>query len=164
MTTPIRDALVAQSTLRPLVEDGLQALKREHRAMVDAAIRGEFADSLELDEAMLKGNEQANRWDYLLGHESTGHIVGLEPHSAKNDEITTVIGKRRAALDQLRGHLKPSARVTHWFWVASGKVDFLPLDKAKIRLDNEGITFIGKTLQAKHLPRAGSTTSARRRK
>jgi hypothetical protein len=48
--------------------------------------------------------------------------------------------------------------VTHWFWVASGKVDFLPLDKAKIRLDNEDITFIGKTLQAKHLPRAGSTT------
>ncbi len=157
MTTPIRQALAANSRLRPLVKDGLQALEREHRKMIADAIRIEFVDSLDLDEAMRKGNDQANRWDYLLGHESSGEIVGLEPHSAKSAEVTTVIRKRQAALDQLRGHLRPGAHVTRWYWVASGTVDFMPLSKATLRLAEAGITFIGKSLLARDLPGPGST-------
>ena len=152
MTTPIRGSLAAKSPLQPLVRDGLQALDREHRGMIDAAIRTQFVDSLDLDEAVRRGNDQANRWDYLLGHEPSGEIFGLEPHSAKNSEISTVIRKRRAALDQLRGHLREGVKITRWFWVASGHVDFMPFEKATLRLDSEGITFIGKTLLARHVP------------
>ena len=163
MTTPIRQSLAVPSPLVRLVKDGLQALKREHRKMIDDAIRSEFVDSLDLDEAVRKGNDQANRWDYLLGHEPSGEIVGLEPHSAKNAEISTVIRKRRAALDQLRGHLRSGAHVTRWYWVASGNVDFMPLEKASLRLDSEGITFIGKTLLARHLPGTGGIPRKPRR-
>lgn len=53
----------------------------------------------------------ANGWDYLLGHAPTSAVIGLEPHSAKQDEISTVIAKQSAAKDQLHQHLRDGARV-----------------------------------------------------
>lgn len=153
MTTPLRKMLDAGSALRGGVVDGLGAVERAHKGYIDAAIRDEFADSLALDDALRAGHEQENRWDYLLGHRDSGKVVGLEPHSAKSDEVSTVIAKRRMALRQLRGHMKRGARVSAWYWVASGSVDFLPFDKAVLTLANEGITFVGKKLLQKHLPR-----------
>ena len=69
------------------------------------------------------------------------------------------------ALQQLQGHLKTGARVADWFWVASGKVDFLPLEKAHMRLASSGIRFIGTRLLKKHLPeRATPSTGKKTRK
>ncbi len=99
-------SLREESSLLVSVEDGLGALRNPHRDYLDDAIRGAFADSLDVDEALKAGHEQENRWDYLLGHAPSAEVVALEPHSAKQDEITTVIKKRRAALDQLKDHLK----------------------------------------------------------
>lgn len=148
--TPIRAALVPGSSLLPLVEDGITALRKDRQRIAESA-RDAFADSLALDEALKPGHEQDNRWDYLLGHLSSGQVVGLEPHSASTNEISRVIQKKKAAQDQLRSHLKTGTTVAHWFWVASGRVDFVPFDKAKLRLDNDGITFVGKELLSKHL-------------
>lgn len=152
MTTPTRRGLVAESSLQPRIEDGLQALKREHRRMIAPDVRSAFADSVDVDLAFKAGHEQEHRWDYLLGHAPTEKIVGLEPHSAKNDQVSTVIAKRKQALDQLRGHLKPGVIVEKWYWVASGTVDFSPFEKEMVRLANHGITFIGRMLYEKHLP------------
>lgn len=149
--TPVRSALRKDSMLLPLVADGLGALKNAHRDYFDAAIRPTFADSLDLDEAMQFGHEQANRWDYLLGHAPSGNVVAVEPHSAKQDEITTVINKRVAAREQLKGHLRDGARVVKWLWVASGKVHFANTEKARLRLDQNGIEFVTR-VTAKHLP------------
>jgi hypothetical protein len=77
-----------------------------HRIYFDEAVRASFADSLDVDEALKVGREQENRWDYLLGHEPSRRIVGIEPHSAENSEITTVIRKLEAARLQLRDHLR----------------------------------------------------------
>ncbi len=140
MTTPVRAALVPQSFLVALVKDGLRAVEKAHLGLLEDGIRASFADSLDLDKALQKGHESENRWDYLLGYEASGQVFGLEPHSAQNHEVSTVIKKRSMALDQLRGHLKPGARVTDWFWVASGKVDFLPIENA--RLASKGIRFV----------------------
>lgn len=150
--TPVRGALRPDSMLLPLVKDGLAALKNAHRDHFDASIRQAFADSLDLDSAMQVGNEQANRWDYLLGHAQSGNVLAIEPHSAKQDEITTVINKRVAAREQIKGHLRDGARVTKWLWVASGKVHFANTEKARLRLDQHGIEFVGTKVTAKHLP------------
>lgn len=152
MTTPIRTALLPTSFLLPLTREGAQALKREHLALIEEEIRGCFADSLDLDKALEKDHEQENRWDYLLGHEETRKIFGLEPHTANNHEVSTVIKKRARAIEQLAGHLRPGARVADWFWVASGKVDFLPIEKAHNRLASNGIKFVGTRLLKKYLP------------
>jgi len=61
--------------------------------------------------------------------------------------------------------LKVGATVAEWFWVASGTVDFTPIDKAYLRLSQEGITFVGKALLTKHLARMdGERTTKRQTK
>ena len=150
--TPVRVALLLDSSLRPLVVDGLGAISPAHRDYFEAAIRPAFADSLDLDEALKQGHEQENRWDYLLGHSPSGEVVAVEPHSAKHDEITTVIKKRSAAREQLKGHLRDGVRIVKWLWVASGKVHFADTEKVRRLLDQNGIEFVGTKVVGKHLP------------
>jgi hypothetical protein len=150
--TPVRNALVAESTLRTRVADGLAAMESAHRSYIEESLRAEFTDSLDLDEAMRAGHEQENLWDYLLGHAPSTAVVGLEPHTAKGDAISAVIAKRKAAKDQLRPHLRPNSRIGAWLWVASGGVQFADTEKARRRLDQSGIQFVGKKVLRKHLP------------
>lgn len=135
-------------------------MKAAHRQYFDEEIRTDVADSLELDEALREGREQENRWDYLLGHLPSGEIVAVEPHSAKQDEITTVIKKRTAAREQLKEHLRDGVRVAKWLWVASGKVHFADTEKARRLLDQNGIEFVGAKVAAKHMPRAAPNAAA----
>lgn len=151
--TPLRSALMAKSSLHPSVKDGLGAVDNAHRNYFESSIRTSFADSIDFDKAMEKGHENDNRWDYLLGHLASGQIVAIEPHSAKQDELSTVIAKRQAALTHLRDHLKEGVRVTKWLWVASGKVQFADTEKARRWLDQNGIEFVGGKVLEKHLPR-----------
>jgi hypothetical protein len=153
VSTPIRVALVAASHLHPHVLDGLRAVSKVDKRLIDEAIRSFFLDSIDFDAAVRSQNPGANRWDYLLGLGEPGLVVGLEPHSASTSEVSVVIAKRRAALDQLRPHLNTGTRIAEWFWVASGRVDFVPHDKVVLQLQQAGITFVGGTLRARHLPR-----------
>jgi hypothetical protein len=150
-TTPLRAALEPKSHLVPLVKDGIQAVEKGHRDYFEEAIRTDFGDSLEFDEAMLEEFPDDNRWDYLLGHTPTGRLIGVEPHSAKQDEVSTVIKKRKAAGEHLKGHLKEGKHVHAWIWVASGTVHFLDIDKQSLRLADAGIKFAGKQVTAKLL-------------
>lgn len=152
--TPVRSSLKKSSFLHSRVEDGIGALENAHRNCLADDIRGSFADSLDLDKAMEEDHAQENRWDYLLGHAPSAAVVALEPHSARRDEITTVIKKKEAARHQLNGHLKKGARITAWLWVASGKVHFADTEKARLRLDQRGIRFVGRKVLARHLPAA----------
>lgn len=161
--TPIRKVLKGESLLVPMVADGIGALKKPDRAHIDGAIRNAFADSLDLDTALKEAHPQENRWDYLLGHSASGELIALEPHSAKEDEITTVINKRKAAKQQLADHIEPSARVSKWLWVGSGKVHFADTEKARLRLDQNGIEFIGSTVRAKDLPASTAAEKSGRR-
>lgn len=154
--TPIRDALVSPSTLVSRVHDGLGAMKGHDRKYIEDRLRADFADSLDLDRAMRPRHDQENRWDYLLGYAPTVKVVGLEPHAARQDEIATVIAKRRDARNQLRSHLKPGVRIETWLWVASGRVYFADTEKARRRLDQNGIQFVGTRVHRKHLPDGGS--------
>lgn len=158
--TPVRRALRKDSALLPLVADGLGAVKKAHHDYFDTAIRRDFADSLELDEAMREDRDRENRWDYLLGHAPSGEVVAVEPHSAKEDEVTTVIRKRAAAREQLQGHLREGGRVAKWLWVASGKVQFADTERTRRRLDQNGIEFVGTKVAAKHLPDSTGSSSA----
>lgn len=158
--TPVRLALTKGSTLLPLVSDGLTAVETAHRHLFDSAIRPSFADSLDLDKAVKQGREQENRWDYVLGHEPSGKVIAVEPHSAKQDAIDTVIKKRTAARDHLKSHLRAGAAVPKWLWVAAGKVHFADTEKAKRLLDQHGIEFVGAKITTKHLPSASTSASS----
>lgn len=142
---------------RAHVEDALGAMKNAHRSYIDAALRSEFSDSLDLDEALRANHNQENRWDYLLGHSQSAKVLALEPHSARHDEISTVIAKRKAARTQLRTHIKPDACIAAWLWVASGRVHFADTERARRRLDENGIQFVGTRVLRRHLPRLGTS-------
>lgn len=157
--TPVRTALQDKSTLRPEVVDGLDAVEASHHKYFAADVRTDFSDSLDLDKAMKAGREQENRWDYLLGHHSSGKVVGVEPHSAKQDQVQTVIKKRSAALVQLKDHLRDGTRVDRWLWVASGNVHFADTEKSRRLLDQNGIQFVGKSVAAKHLPEPSTSAN-----
>lgn len=149
--TPIRLSLMPASSLIDKVCNGVQALESAHHRYLATDVRTDFTDSLHLDKGVLEDHEQENRWDYLLGHTKSAAVVGLEPHSAKHGEISTVIDKKKAARVQLRKHLKAGKGVARWLWVASGKVYFADTEKARRRLDEHGIQFVGRQLLRKHL-------------
>jgi len=148
---PVRDALTKTSTLLASVRKGIEAVDgSDHKHLAD--VGRAFGDSLCLDAALRLQHAEENRWDYLLGHTASGAVVGVEAHSARTDQINAVIQKKKAATQQLRGHLKPGKRVSIWLWVASGRVDFADTEKARRRLDQSGIRFVGTRVQSKHLP------------
>lgn len=150
--TPVRSAMKHESLLLPLVVDGLGAVENSHKDYFDPEIRNMFADSLDLDKAMQPGHEQEHRWDYLLGHTLSGKVVAVEPHSAKQDQVSTVISKQAAARTQMIGHLRDGVKVAKWLWVASGNVHFANTEKTKRILDQNGIEFVGKRVTTKNLP------------
>jgi hypothetical protein len=152
VATPVRAILRKESALSSKVEDGLGAVKKPHRGLIDETIRADFADSLEIDENLRPGHEEENHWDYLLGHRPSESVIALEPHSPNEKEISVVIAKRTAAKEQLAPHLEEGARIAAWLWVSPGKVGFLSMERAGIRLAQHGIAFVGKKLLPKHLP------------
>lgn len=161
--TLIRRALQDDSHLRAKVQDGIGAVKKTDRTYLAEDIRGTLEDSLDLDAALQQDHRHENRWDYLLGHNPSEQLVAVEPHSAKQDAITTVINKRTAAKRQLVTHLKPGTHVSKWIWVASGKIYFADTEKIRRRLDQNGIEFAGGRVLAKHLPVVAPKKSGRRK-
>lgn len=162
--TPIRAGLKEGSRLQGLVEDGLKALKKADRARIDDGLRAGFGDSLDIDAAFRESHPGGNRWDYLLGDSNSKKVVGIEPHSAHDKEVKTVIAKRKAALGHLREHWRPGVQVADWFWIASGKVDFTAHDKAVRELEQNGIRFVSKQLLARDLPQDDAKVTSRARR
>lgn len=151
LTTPIRSALRADSVLLPRIQGGLAALSTAHAACIDDAARARFVESLDLDSALREQHADQPRWDYLVGDDPVRMIVGIEVHSARDGEVAAVIAKRRGAIQQLRSQLRPGKRIDAWYWLASGRVDFLHNERAVFRLAQNGIAFVGRRLLVKHL-------------
>jgi hypothetical protein len=150
-----------------VVKEGLQALPKKHHRLVGESARSRIVESLDIDEALRTAHPSAPRWDYLIGDGVESQVLAVEPHSAETSEVPTVIAKRRAAIVQLRPHLRSGARVVKWLWIASGRVDFVPHDRVLLRLAQEGIEFVGRQLEERHLaarpPAAASPAPTRRR-
>jgi hypothetical protein len=147
---PVSRALKG-SRLASAIKPGLQAVPGTNHKYIGESLRPKFLDSLNLDEATKPHHPTDARWDYLLGHSGSSQVIALETHSASTSNVAEVIRKRAASRDHLRGHLQPGENIAAWYWVASGRVDFVPHDKVINRLDQNGIQFVGTRLEMKHL-------------
>jgi hypothetical protein len=147
---PVTRALKG-SSLAGAVQPGLQAIASDGRRYIGESLRPTFLDSLNLDEATRPQHPGDARWDYLLGHDGSSQVVALEAHSASTSNVAEVVRKRVASREHLKRHLQPGETVAAWYWVASGRVDFVPHDKTINYLDQNGIQFVGSRLEAKHL-------------
>lgn len=143
----LKDVLVTESTLRSWVHAGTGALLSEHKKTIAEPERQRVGDSLDLDEATKAEFPQANRWDYILSLPDVSKLVGVEPHSSTDSDISVVIKKRKHAVTYLAGHLPPGKRISNWFWVTSA-VKFSKMEKARKILDQNGITFCGKFIKS----------------
>jgi hypothetical protein len=148
----LRGIFEPTSVLLERIQDGLGAMRAGDRDCIEIELRPEFGHSIDLDEALREGHDREHRWDYLLGHEPTSAVIAVEPHSAKDDELSRVIAKRKAARDQLSGHLRANGRIAVWLWVASGRVRFADTEKTRRILDQNGIQFAGTRVLRRHIP------------
>jgi len=135
--------LLAGSALRGRLVAGVGAMAPGHRKLIAVSEREKIGD-----EASREEFPGANRWDYLLSVPAHSEIIGVEPHSAKDSEISVVIAKKQHAVAYLRAHLPTGHRVAKWFWVCSGPGGFSRMDRARRRLDQNGVTFEGHFLKS----------------
>jgi len=147
---PVHRAL-KDSYLAKAVQSGLQAVPGDKRKHIAEAVRPEFLDSLDLDEATRERHPTDARWDDLRGRGVPEEVVAIETHSAETSQVSKVIQKRTASLGHLQDQLTEGHHVAAWYWVASGRIDFVPHEKTMIRLSENGIQFVGGRLEAKHL-------------
>lgn len=145
--TTLGNALIRQSHLRQSVKAGVQALLPRDIALILQTERVKVGDSLDLDTASRAEFPQSNRWDYLLSVPGIRQIIALEPHTARDSEVAVIIAKRSFAISYLQAHLQPRYRITAWYWVSSGPVNFSSMERLKRRLDQNGITFVGRQLR-----------------
>ena len=150
MSGPVYRALKG-SYLAAAIQGGTQAIPGDKRKHIEESVRPEFLDSLDLDAATRERHPNDARWDYLLGHAPSSQVVALETHSAETSQVSRVIQKRAASRAHLQNQLTTGHNVAAWYWVASGRVDFVPHEKTIIRLSENGIQFVGGRLEAKHL-------------
>jgi hypothetical protein len=152
------------SYLAAAIQGGIQAVPSDNRKHVADSVRTDFLDSLDLDEASRTRHPTDARWDYLLGHAPSSQVVAIETHSAETSQVSRVIQKRTASLGHLRDQLGAGHNVAAWYWAASGRIDFVPHEKAVLRLSENGIQFVGGRLEAKHLAHLSRRTADPRKR
>jgi hypothetical protein len=142
----LADALLATSTLRPGVLDGMNAFIPRDKTLIANDQRSRIGDSLDLDEALRPTFPQSNRWDYIFSVSDAEKLLALEPHSAGDSDISVVIAKKRHAAEQLRAHMQPRFRISEWLWVSHGRTSFSKMERATKRMAQEGIRYVGRHL------------------
>ncbi len=140
-------ALKKVSPLRLKVVSGLGALPAGDRALLHANARPTVGDSLDLDEAARQEHPQDNRWDYVVSVPDQNRLVGIEPHQAKDSEVSVVIAKKDWARTYLHIHLNDGRQVARWIWVSHGRVGFSNTERNRRRLDQAGIAFHGREVR-----------------
>lgn len=144
----LKKSLKENSPLVDLVELGLGAFLNVDTKLVAESQRPRVGDSLNLDAATKEELPQENRWDYILSIPDIKKIVGIEPHSAKDNQVSVVVKKRKNAVEYLRGHLQDGIRVSTWYWVCHGRVSFSKTERARRILLQNGIKFEGRVLRS----------------
>ena len=141
-------ACEARSHLRAHVRAGLTALNTADIELIHLPERQRVGDSLALDEATRAEQPSAHRWDYVVSIPATGELVGIEPHSARDAEISVVIQKKKNAAEYLSAHFVVGHRVARWIWVTRGRVGFSKMERARRLLDQNGIWFAGRIIRS----------------
>jgi len=126
-------------------------MKTVDRKRMDRSVQDRFVDGIDADEALRLQHPAARRWDYVLGDARGACLVGIEPHPAESGEVSVVMEKKRNTERWLSDHLKEGRRVARWLWVGTGKASLPLASKARLRLAQRGISFVGKSVRASHL-------------
>jgi hypothetical protein len=149
--TAVHSHFRSDSRLRSRVRPGLQALSSEDVKRIEASIREECSDSLDLDSGLRPDHPEDPRWDYLVGHRR--RVIAIEVHSALDSQVASIVGKKEHAKRQLLAHSRVGSSIASWLWIGSGSTQFTRREIAFRILAKHGIAFVGRTPGRKHLPK-----------
>lgn len=147
-STPRYRSPIRQPAAISELKNALSAMEKRDRALIAQPEQRKARDSLDLDSAAKRECPNENRWDYLVSVRDVGRIVAIEPHFAKDSEVSVVIRKKEWAERFLQQHFRPGKRVDRWFWVTRGKVGFSRMERATRQLDQAGVAFGGRMLKS----------------
>lgn len=117
-------------------KDGLQALRRQHRACIAATSRDRLAGSIDLDAALAQdpAHASAHRWDYGVGFAAPSGqrtcAVWVEVHPANPGAVTDVLRKAawlrswltaNPTIDALTRNGMEATQTSAMYWVPSGR-------------------------------------------
>jgi hypothetical protein len=118
---------------------GLKALEKDHSKKI-IFLKEEQIFSVFLDECLAKTDPNGSRWDYIIGYKD--EAIFVEVHSAKTDEVATVIKK----LNWLKlwlindGIEVNKIKAKHCFhWLQSSKFDLIKNSKQYRLASQNGI-------------------------
>ena len=114
-------------------QNGKQALKGEHRSLIDTDDPSRFMGSVDLDAALQheQGYGDAARWDYGIGFlesEDRETAIWVEVHPANTGQVTAFLNKLQWLKRWLREHAPSLRALTRirdgkqpYYWVATSK-------------------------------------------
>ena len=130
---------------------GKMALENRHRKLVTCSDSRRITGSIDLDRALAKEPEYANkpRWDYGLGYQSAAgreQAIWVEVHSAQTSEVSAVIRKFQWLRDWLQENADQLRKLTEradsdirYVWIASNGVKITPHSRQAKQLSISGI-------------------------
>lgn len=116
-------------------EPGIQALRRDHRALILCPDAARLTGSIDLDGALAEQQPNSPRWDYGLGfrHERQENAVWVEVHAAQTNKVRGMLNKLRWLKDWLQADGEPLRGMTEsngptppFVWLASGPIRIPP--------------------------------------
>lgn len=151
-----KEAVEATPGLKGSFKEGLRALPKSDKALVDAD-KVELVGSVNVDEALKARFPNSPRWDYAIGIRCAGSnddaIYWIEIHAGSDSELE-VIERKLDWLDRwLAGEGRSlNIRKSRRYWVSAGKVStyLLPNSPRLFRLQRKyGFRFAGRCLKLK---------------
>lgn len=134
-------AVRATPTIATCFQEGLGAVKGEHRRKISSSNPREWSGSVNLDDCYFQ-RRQLPSFDYLIGHREQALFV--EVHPATTGEVDRMIAKKNSMHSWLNDDAKEIKKILiekPYIWLSTGGVKILSNSNYARRLAQSGIRF-----------------------
>jgi hypothetical protein len=147
-----KEAVENTPSLNGTYRAGLQALRKQDAAHIDADDTRAITGSVDVDAANLAAEPEANRWDFGIAYRHTNRdqevVYWVETHTASDSQVSRVLKKAEWLNNWFKGKGKLLAKFEKdiW-WVSSGATTFTLSAPQKKQMAQLGLRIAGKKLR-----------------
>jgi hypothetical protein len=148
----IREAVAQTPDLQDAWKAGLEALRGQDRAHIQAENTRKLGGSADLDAALRQREPNAHRWDFAIGYAHINRswecIYWVKIHTASDREVNVVLDKLRWLKQWLKSEGQRLALFEHDFiWVSSGATSFTLTSPQQKQFAIHGLQHKGRVLR-----------------
>lgn len=128
-------------------KSGLQALKEQHRQVIECREPRNLTGSIDIDSALRQQFPTENRWDYGVGvrENQRESAIWIEVHPASTRNVDTVLKKLTWLKEWMRQNAPELWTMTRkqegYVWVATGGVHITKNSRQSRQLAQAGLAF-----------------------